>query len=198
MLKFCYTLEWESPPRGNLDFNDEFFENRFFAPIGVYALADKYDIPGMHVCAAQAFPNPGQGIYDIDLYKKIVGAHYEQCVDKSCPMDCKIAALLIEHSRYHHDRKNRQAFITSEEFEKLAKRYPNLSTDLVFQCLKGDGRLFRGPTLFSSYPTWCGRETSRKLNIKHSLLIKSQNGIQTIVSTCQWDLKQFTCLSVDL
>jgi hypothetical protein len=142
MLKFCYTLEWEALPRGDLDFSDEFFENRFFAPIGVYALADKYDIPDMRVCAARAFPNPGQGIYEIDVYKRIVGAHYEQCVDRTCQMGCKIAALLIEHSRYHHDRNSRQAFILSEDFEKVAKKYPNLSTDLVFQCLKGDGRLF--------------------------------------------------------
>ena len=96
----------------------------------------------MRVCAAQAFPNPGQGLYDIDLYKKIVGAHYEQCVDRSCSMGCKIAALLIEHSRYHYDRNTRQAFLMSEDFENLAKRYQNLNTDLVFQCLKGDGRLF--------------------------------------------------------
>lgn len=142
MLKYCYTLEWEARPRGDLDFSDGFFENRFFTPIGVYALADKYDIPGMRVCAARAFPNPGQGIYEVEFYKKIVKTHYEQCVQRACHMGCKIAALLIEHSRYHNDRNSRQAFILSNDFEELAKTYPNLSTDLVFQCLKGDGRLF--------------------------------------------------------
>jgi hypothetical protein len=48
-----------------------------FAPIGVQAPTNKYDIPGMHICIAQAFPNLGQDIYKIKIYKKLAVAYYK-------------------------------------------------------------------------------------------------------------------------
>jgi hypothetical protein len=84
IVKFCYTLEQDAPPRINLDFHNEIFENKYFAPIGVQALTDKYDIPGMHVCIALAFPNPGRDIYKIKIYKKLAVSYYEYRVARNC------------------------------------------------------------------------------------------------------------------
>jgi hypothetical protein len=134
MLKYLYNLEWTYTPDGDK------LEKLLLDPICVYALADKYDIPGLRARSAQIFPELGHGEYTIGAYEKMIEAHYGQCAKVDSEIGCKIAALLLSTSR--RKSSSTRGFIKSESFSALAKKYPIFAADLVLQCRKSDGCLF--------------------------------------------------------
>ncbi|KAF2799325.1 hypothetical protein K505DRAFT_294799 [Melanomma pulvis-pyrius CBS 109.77] len=131
MLKYLYNLKWKDPAQGTYDENPS-FQIKFMVPIGVYALANKYDIEKLRTCATQQFPDrEPAGYYSNDQYVQMIEAHYSQCIGKDCLMGRKIAALAVKSSK---------DFILHESFEEMVKKYPSLSVDIILQ-------LFNNPTL---------------------------------------------------
>jgi hypothetical protein len=134
MLKYLYDLGWTYTSDGDK------LEKSILDPIRVYALADKYDIPGLRARSAQIFPQIGHSEYTTGTYEKMIEAHYDQCAEVNSEMGCKIAALLLSTSR--HKGSSTRGFMKSESFSVLTKKYPIFAADLILLCRKNDGRLF--------------------------------------------------------
>jgi hypothetical protein len=108
--------------------------------IGVYSLADKYDIDTLRACALDQLPSP---IYERKIYyaapiksndvSNIVKAHYSQCVQGNCAMGRKICLLIISHA---------PAIAKGHTFEIWAQEHPALAMDMYFAGRENNGKIW--------------------------------------------------------
>jgi hypothetical protein len=108
--------------------------------IGVYGLADKYEVDTLRVCALGQIPSPSltanpyfSGTAKLDDVSNIVKAHYSQCVRGNCAMGRKICLSII---------KWMPEIAKSNVFALRAEKYPALAIDMYFAGRDNHGKLW--------------------------------------------------------
>ncbi|CAA9961526.1 BTB-POZ domain-containing protein [Pyrenophora teres f. maculata] len=124
MLRYIYTDEYEPP------LNASAFEMGFLFPIGVYILADKYDVEGLGEEAADYFgcgkrecsdgtcnhtPTPLEAV-------SMIRAYYETCSVADSEMGVCISAFVLRHMKI---------FLGQPLFRDLSLQYPMFATDVL-------------------------------------------------------------------
>jgi hypothetical protein len=108
------------------------------APIAVYALANKYDMPALKQCAAWKFPSnvpcgKGTGYVGIEEAVLMVDACYSQCGEASSEIALPICGYVMM-----------TGLVKEERFMILARKYPHLMIELFWAArARGHGRLWR-------------------------------------------------------
>jgi hypothetical protein len=123
---YLYTHEYELPS----DISD--FEKQFLIPIGVHALADKYEVTGLAGHAAKAFgdscahwPCDCKAL-GAEQSRQMVEAHYQHCAQVDSLMGKAISDYIIRVTN---------SFMHSDVFVTLIHEYPVLGAD-IFLALK--------------------------------------------------------------
>jgi hypothetical protein len=114
--------------------------SKFLTAIGVYGLADKYEIITLRACALDQLPSPA---FDRDMYYKaaiksddvanIVKAHYGQCVQGNCAMGRKICLSIIRHA---------PAIAKCSALAGWAHEHPALAIDMYFAGRENGGKIW--------------------------------------------------------
>lgn len=107
--------------------------------IGVYALADKYDVDGLRTLALEQIPDPiTKNMFkrannpNLEI-KKVIEAHYKQCVLGDCALGRRICLAVIMGG---------PSIAKGTDFELLAKKYPALAIDMYHAGRANDGKLW--------------------------------------------------------
>ena len=134
MLRYIYTLRFEVPSKESWK-ADHHFQSQYLLPIGVFALADKYEVDELRRVAAAEFPVPIYG--SVRLVNKqaesLVEAHYSYCVRGDCLMGQAIARNLLSGAK---------EWIRSPQFKDILKRYPSLGGDVLLVAPLQTGKLW--------------------------------------------------------
>ncbi|KAE8833852.1 hypothetical protein PTNB85_03775 [Pyrenophora teres f. teres] len=131
MLRYIYTEKFE------LALDASAFEMSFLFSIGVYILADKYDVEGLGEEAVQHFgckewrclegtcdrtPTPPDAV-------SMIQAYYETCNIADSKMGFRIAAFVLSHMK---------TFLRHPLFRNLILQYPMFATDILLSELFND------------------------------------------------------------
>jgi hypothetical protein len=140
VLYYIYEHEWnmtiakqKTPPRSNK------FANLTLTPIGVYALADKYEVKGLKACAIDQMPStartPSLYLGDIMILQaqEVVDAHYTQCVSGDCSMGRQICLSIIK--LMPHVSKD-------TAMKALVKTHPAMGMDMYLAARENGGKLW--------------------------------------------------------
>jgi hypothetical protein len=137
LLKFLYTHRWDQAianKKGPVAKTS--LELKYSNPIGVGALAEKYDVPGLFECAAKQFPaNDTCGSHERwvnrEKAKLMVEAHYSQCMVANPFLGRRICGYVLK-----------TGLVQRTDFSAMVEKYPNLAGDLYWAALDNDGKLW--------------------------------------------------------
>lgn len=141
-LRYLYDRKWHgataSKKEHNLGKNTGDL-SKVLTAVGVYCLADKYDVDGLSALAIDQvsetarIPVNNYSNYSLDTnVTQLVRAHYNHCVKGDCGMDRKICRLIV---------KQASAEILKKEFADLVRRYPALAMDMFLTAHDNGGKL---------------------------------------------------------
>jgi hypothetical protein len=139
LLKFLYIQRWDQAianKKGSESSPQPPLRSIFSNPIGVYALADKYDVPALMECAVSQFPIHEVCGNKIGMVKAteailMVRAHYDQCIVANSALGRIICEYVI-----------RTGLIKATQFPGLANKYPHLLIDLFWVARDTGGKLW--------------------------------------------------------
>jgi hypothetical protein len=142
MLRFLYEHKWHTATADMKVHNENpvAMSAQTLTAIGVYGLADKYEIEGLRACALDKLPPPlsrtspyvPHTISMTDI-REIIDAHYSQYVKGNCPMGRKICLSIIKWT------PNNTCQAT---FMDLAKKHTSLAEYMYFASCDNGGRLW--------------------------------------------------------
>jgi hypothetical protein len=107
--------------------------------IGVYSLADKYEIEGLRACAIDQIPSPSSpsnpylGAATLSDMSEVINTHYSKCIQSNCAMGRKLCLSII---------KWMPEIAKLDSFIDLAKADPNLAMDMYFAGCENSGKLW--------------------------------------------------------
>jgi hypothetical protein len=114
--------------------------SKFLTAIGVYGLAEKYEIVTLCACALDQLPSPAcsrdeyyNAAIKSDDVANVVKAHYGQCVQGNCAMGRKICLLIIRHA---------PAIAKCSALAGLAHEHPALAIDMYFAGRENNGKMW--------------------------------------------------------
>ncbi|KAF2123120.1 BTB/POZ protein [Lophiotrema nucula] len=117
MLEHLYTLQYSNKDSSYT------VHSGCLVPIGVYALADKYDIPTLKALAAQEFGKNSPSLIMTSDVEQIVKSHYQHLIEVNGELGKVITAFLVA--------KRSSCNWMSTHFIKLVKEYPNFGADMA-------------------------------------------------------------------
>ncbi|KAH7091930.1 hypothetical protein FB567DRAFT_434637 [Paraphoma chrysanthemicola] len=130
LLKFIYCNEYDKDTIVKLAGDDK--AKRVLIPIGVFAIADKYDVPKIYQPAA----NDVRGILtssDIEYSERIqtaLHAHYGTCGSIDSAMGKTITTVILE---------NYASRLPKSDFERWMMSYPMFAADVALAVHRDDG-----------------------------------------------------------
>jgi len=131
MLKFLYTNEYELSVE-EMD-APQLVEN-FIHPVGVHLLADKYEIDGLCIAAANAFGCPDSWEHsdccfkiDTDGLNQVVGVHYGACALVGSDMGGRIVNYMFRHCKMND---------MAMQIGHLVHSFPAFGADIVIAELR--------------------------------------------------------------
>lgn len=140
LLRYIYSQTWVhtvASTKTKYGANGRTRIDGWTTPIGVFALAAKYEVRGLGQCAAEQIPKAGafgKTALEVDNGKLIVEEHYNQCTDIASAMGLKICDALI---------RGDGDFALSTCCDKLVRKYRNFAVDLVLAARDNQGSLVK-------------------------------------------------------
>jgi hypothetical protein len=135
-LKFMYTQHYDKDIIEILAGGDK--TKRVLIPIGIHAVADKYDIARLYEPAAKDFVSPFKTTPDLDnsLIKAVVHANYSSAARSDTAIGKSIGSIVLERYR---------RFVKTDEFDCLVRSYPVFGADITLCCKRDCIALFDIP-----------------------------------------------------
>jgi len=142
LLRYLYEHEWniKVAETKNNGIAKTTFPADALTPIGVYALADKYDTEGLKKCAVEQMPSLSMWTYPdrqpsthVAQTREVIEAHYSQCVSIDCAMGRKICESIIQAL---------SSACRANETEALARKYPAMAADMYFAARNSGGKIW--------------------------------------------------------
>ncbi|KAF1939412.1 hypothetical protein EJ02DRAFT_457009 [Clathrospora elynae] len=115
LLKFIYSDKYDKDAITQLAADDK--NKRVVIPIGVYAVADKYDVPKLYDPAAEDVETL---LHDTDVIEGAIHAHYKDKNSFDGPIGRLITSAALGNG----------CFTNAVEFENLMISYPMLAADV--------------------------------------------------------------------
>jgi hypothetical protein len=125
LLKYVYTYNYDGAAINTLAGGEK--EKRLLIPLGLHALADKYDIPCISEPIAQDLRKSVVGIAD-DLLLRLLDAHYKTVASADGPVGEILASCVLEGAR---------SLIDTAEYDRMVVSHPIFGADMAL-ALKRD------------------------------------------------------------
>lgn len=137
---------------------------RILIPIGVYAIADKYDVSKIYAPAAE-------DVYDVlkttndaefELLQVAIDAHYGAGANIDSAMGKLIASVVLSA---------RVAFTETADFERIMQSHPMFGADIALALRRADHRRFENISAYSCASCfrnlWINKDEMRKTGLNH-------------------------------
>jgi hypothetical protein len=136
-MKFVYTEPYDVQAIQKMAGNDKL--KRVLIPIGVHAVADKYDIVRLYEPAAQDFVSVFRNTPDKD--NTLVVAVVQTCYSTIHRTNSAIGKMIAATTRRKYG-----AFIQSPAFDLLVQAFPVFAADIVLSCKQDGPHVFNART----------------------------------------------------
>lgn len=129
VLKFMYTEQYDKSAIEKMSKGDE--AKRMVIPIGIYTIADKYDITRLYSPAAEDVLTTLKSTPDnkSDVLRTVIRTHYEVSARADMSMGNILASFVLKH---------RREFMKLKDFEVLMQSFPIFAADIALAlCREG-------------------------------------------------------------
>lgn len=143
LLRYLYEHKWNTTVANRKvhDYSPDTFPAKAFTPIGVYALADKYEVEELKACAVGQLPDPrlrdsrayAPGVSQSEQSCDVLEAHYSHCISPNCAMGRRLCHIVI---------RRRDGVAKEKGIEDLAVKYPALAADMYFAARENGGKIW--------------------------------------------------------
>jgi hypothetical protein len=135
---FIYTNMYDKDQIIKFSANDKI--SRILTPIGIYEVADKYDVPNIYEPAAEDVRDVLTNTCDDDfeMLQAAIHAHYGSGANVDGAMGKLITSVVLN---VH------QTFTELPDFERMMQSYPMFGADVALTLCRNDGNCFLRPRL---------------------------------------------------